>query len=73
MMPEMDGIEVAYRLQSNPRWRDIPIVLLTARDLSNEERSALNYDSVQIIQKGTFSREELMTGIDAAIGATRPQ
>ncbi len=73
MMPEMDGIEVAYRLHSNPRWREIPIVLLTARDLSNEERSALNYDSVQIIQKGTFSREELMTGIASAIGATHHQ
>ncbi len=73
MMPEMDGIEVAYRLQSNPRWREIPIVLLTARDLSNEERSALNYDSVQIIQKGTFSREELMTGIDSAISAPHHQ
>ncbi|MEW6127186.1 MAG: ATP-binding protein [Acidobacteriota bacterium] len=68
MMPQMDGIEVAYLLQTNPRWCEIPIVLLTARDLSNEERAALNYKSVQVIHKGAFSREELIAAMSEAVG-----
>jgi signal transduction histidine kinase/DNA-binding response OmpR family regulator len=68
MLPEMDGFEVAYRLQLNPRWREIPIVLLTARDLSNEERAVLNFHSARILQKGNFSREDLLAEIQTAIG-----
>lgn len=67
MLPEMDGFEVAHRLQLNPRWRDIPVVLLTARDLSNEERAVLNFHNTHILQKGNFSREDLLTEIQTAI------
>ncbi len=68
MMPEMDGFEVAHRLQLNPKWRDIPVLLLTARDLSNEERAVLNFHSARLLQKGNFSREDLLREIDSAIG-----
>jgi signal transduction histidine kinase/DNA-binding response OmpR family regulator len=68
MLPEMDGFEVAHRLQLHPKWRDIPVILLTARDLSNEERAVLNFPSARILQKGNFSREDLLTQLQAAIG-----
>lgn len=68
MLPEMDGFEVAHRLQLHPKWRDIPVVLLTARDLSNEERDVLNFQSARILQKGNFNREDLLTQLQAAIG-----
>jgi signal transduction histidine kinase/CheY-like chemotaxis protein len=68
MLPEMDGFEVAHRLQLNPKWRDIPVVLLTARDLSNEERAVLNFPSARLLQKGNFSREDLLRELDSAIG-----
>ncbi|MGZ3629187.1 MAG: response regulator, partial [Ktedonobacteraceae bacterium] len=32
MLPDMDGLEVCRRLRSNPTTRDIPILLLTAKD-----------------------------------------
>ncbi|GEM_PF-1414527 len=67
MMPEMDGFEVEHRLHLNPLWRDIPVLLLTARDLTNEERAALEDKAARIMQKGNFSREDLLNEVAAAI------
>ena len=38
MMPEMDGFELRRRLRDEPAWRAIPIVVITAKDLSAEDR-----------------------------------
>jgi len=32
MMPHVDGLEVCERMRENPDWRQIPVVLLTAKD-----------------------------------------
>ncbi len=69
-MPEMDGFEVAHRLSLNADWRDIPIILLTARDLSHDERRALGANTMSTIQKGRFSRKELLAEIKKALSAT---
>ena len=60
MLPEVDGFEVVHRLTLNTDWREIPVILLTARDLSHEERRALDTGTVRIIQKGNFTRDELL-------------
>jgi signal transduction histidine kinase/DNA-binding response OmpR family regulator len=72
MLPEMDGFEVVHRMSLNPEWRTIPVILLTARDLSHEERRALDMGTARIIQKGTFSRDELQAEIRVALGAGEP-
>jgi CheY-like chemotaxis protein len=69
MLPEMDGFEVVHRLSLNPEWRTIPVILVTARDLSHEERRALDLSTAQIIQKGNLSRDELLAGISSAMAA----
>jgi signal transduction histidine kinase/DNA-binding response OmpR family regulator len=63
MLPEMDGFEVVHRLSLNAEWREIPIILITARDLSHEERRALDSGTIRIIQKGSFTRDELLAEI----------
>jgi signal transduction histidine kinase/DNA-binding response OmpR family regulator len=73
MLPEMDGFEVVHRLSLNPDWRSIPVILLTARDLSHEERRALDIGTARIIQKGNFSRDELLAELGTVIGATAEQ
>jgi len=60
LLPEMDGFEVIHRMSLNPQWRSIPVILLTARDLSHEERRALDIGTARVIQKGTFTRDELL-------------
>ena len=52
MMPEMDGFEFAAEVRQHPEWRSIPIVVLTANDLSAEERRRLNGYVETILQKG---------------------
>lgn len=69
MLPEMDGFEIVHRMSLNPEWRTIPVILLTARDLSHEERRALDMGTARIIQKGTFSRDELQAEMRVALGA----
>jgi signal transduction histidine kinase/DNA-binding response OmpR family regulator len=72
MLPEMDGFEVVHRMSLSPEWRTIPVILLTARDLSHEERRALDIGTARIIQKGSFSRDELLAELRTAVGAKEP-
>jgi CheY-like chemotaxis protein len=60
MMPEMDGFEFAVRVRQNLKWRLIPIVVLTARDLSGDERRRLNGYVETILEKAGESREALL-------------
>jgi adenylate cyclase len=51
MMPEMDGFEFLDEVQRKPEWHDIPIVVITAKDLTAEDRSRLNGGVERIIAK----------------------
>jgi signal transduction histidine kinase/DNA-binding response OmpR family regulator len=67
MLPELDGFEVVHRMSLNPKWKSIPVILMTARDLTLEERRALGVSRPRLIQKGDFSRDELVAEIHAAL------
>jgi DNA-binding response OmpR family regulator len=66
MMPEMDGFEFLAEMQRHDAWRSIPVVVVTARDLSEEDRLFLNGSMMlggcdrHVLQKGGFSREDLL-------------
>ena len=51
MMPEMDGFEFREEMRRNAQWRGIPVVVVTARDLTDAERNRLNGGVERIIQK----------------------
>ena len=51
MMPEMDGFAFLDELRSRPEWRDIPVLVVTARDLTKEDRERLNVGIEHILQK----------------------
>jgi CheY-like chemotaxis protein len=67
MMPEMDGFEFAAELHRHAEWRSIPIVVLTAKDLSAEELLRLNGNVHTILDKGGCSRDELMRQVRALL------
>ncbi|WP_193771310.1 cache domain-containing protein [Candidatus Magnetaquicoccus inordinatus] len=63
MMPEMDGFAVVEALQQKEEWRSIPVVLITAKDLSPEDVQRLHEGIEHTIQKGSCSQEELLNQI----------
>ncbi|MBI2174136.1 MAG: response regulator [Candidatus Omnitrophica bacterium] len=60
MMPEMDGFEFVAELRRHNEWKSIPIVVVTAKELTAEEHKRLNSSVEKILQKGAYSREELL-------------
>ena len=60
MMPEMDGFEFAAEVRRHPEWRSIPIVVITAQDLTAEERKRLNGNVEKILRKDGDSRESIL-------------
>jgi len=71
MMPEMDGFELVAALQANPAWRDIPVVVVTALDLSAEDRRRLNGGVEQILSKNAHSPAELMKRVGALLAEVK--
>ena len=61
MMPEMDGFDVVAAIQGERRrGASIPIVVITAKDLSPEDHERLNGYVARVLQKGALSRETLL-------------
>jgi GAF domain-containing protein/CheY-like chemotaxis protein len=63
MMPEMDGFEFVAEFRRHEPWRAIPIVVITAKDLSREDRERLNGYVQKILQKGAYGRDELLAEV----------
>jgi len=64
MMDGMDGFEVASRLQSNGATARVPVVVLTARDLTPEDRLRLAGKITTLLQKGKMPHHQLVNVID---------
>ena len=71
MLPDMDGLEVCRRLRSNPTTRDIPILLLTAKDEVGSRVEGLNTGADDYLTK-PFSFEELVARIRAILRRLNP-
>jgi CheY-like chemotaxis protein len=60
MMPVMDGFEFVMQMRKVEGCREIAIVVVTAKDLSEADRSRLNGDVVGLIRKGGLNRNSLL-------------
>jgi GAF domain-containing protein/CheY-like chemotaxis protein len=65
MMPKMDGFEFLAELRGRTVWQDIPVVVLTAKDLTDEERTCLNGGVERIIAKS--DRDEMLRQLSREI------
>jgi CheY-like chemotaxis protein len=63
LMPELDGFGFVAELRRNPDWRAIPIVVITAKDVTPEDRRRLNGQVETVIAKGGTAREELLSEV----------
>jgi signal transduction histidine kinase/CheY-like chemotaxis protein len=71
MMPGMDGFEVLDAMRREATWRDIPVVVVTAKDLTAEEVTLLNQRAERVFQKGAYKRSELVGTIHEMIARGR--
>jgi CheY-like chemotaxis protein len=72
MMPKMDGFEFLNELRGRPDWQDIPVVVITAKDLTEVERNRLNGGVERIIQK--TDRDEMLRQLSREISkCVKPQ
>jgi signal transduction histidine kinase/DNA-binding response OmpR family regulator len=60
IMPEVDGFELLEILRKTPAWRTIPVVVVTAKDLSEEESRWLNGSVSKVLSKAASRWEELL-------------
>ncbi|GAA3407697.1 response regulator [Paenibacillus hodogayensis] len=67
MMPEMDGFEFVARLRSHEQWSSIPVIVVTAKHITEEDRRRLNGYVTTIIQKGSFNKQELLQEVGSLI------
>ncbi len=60
MMPEMDGFEFLAEIRTMEAHANIPVVVITAADLSEQDRARLNGGVEQILRKTAFNRDDLL-------------
>lgn len=72
MLPGMSGLEFARRLRNEPRTRQIPIIMLTAKGEEQDKILGLESGADDYVTK-PFSPRELMARIQAVLRRGRPQ
>jgi CheY-like chemotaxis protein len=60
MMPEVDGFSVLNALKENPNTAPIPVIVVTAKELTQEEKRSLHGQIHALMQKGEFLSDELL-------------
>ncbi len=74
MMPEMDGFEFVERWRAREGWRSTPILVVTAKELTDEDRLRLDGYVQKIVRKGGHGHEEFMNEVrDLVRGCVRPR
>ncbi|GAB4508766.1 MAG: hypothetical protein OHK0046_02210 [Anaerolineae bacterium] len=69
MMPEMDGFQFVTELQKTEQGRSVPVIVVTAKDLTNADRSRLNGFVAQIMAKSPSDRTLLLQEISTLLAA----
>jgi CheY-like chemotaxis protein len=67
MMPEMDGFQFIETLRETPEWAEVPVIVLTAKDLTEEERTRLQQGASHVFEKGSYSRQQLLDEVQTAL------
>jgi threonine synthase len=68
MMPDIDGFEVIDKLKADQRFEDLPIIVITAKELSRQEKERLEGQIKMMLQKGSFMDDDLLQGIKGLLG-----
>jgi threonine synthase len=71
-MPEMDGFTVLEELRKDKRTRDIPVIVVSAKDITSDERKRLNGHIEALYQKGSLSPRAFVEQVVQVLGDNKP-
>jgi DNA-binding response OmpR family regulator len=71
MMPGMDGFEVCSKLRADSRGQDVPVIMLTAKSMSNDRDDGFNVGADDYVTK-PFEPMELVARVSARLHETTP-
>lgn len=71
MMPEMDGFELIKALRGRPDWRCIPVIVITALDLTLADRQRLNSGIEAILSKNSLDPAQLVETVRQVVANAR--
>jgi CheY-like chemotaxis protein len=69
MMPVMDGFTLVQELQHDLALRSIPIIVITAKDLTQAERQQLGSAVGKVFLKGTYTHQQLLNEVQRLLSA----
>ena len=73
MMPHMDGFQFLVEKQRHADWADIPLVVVTAQELTAEDRDRLKEAGVaRTLQKGVYRRKDLLQEVCRLVNLNLP-
>ncbi len=67
MMPKLDGFGVVEAMKNNSEWKTIPIVIMTAKDLTEYDRRRLNGNVENVLEKQYYNKESLLAEISSQL------
>jgi len=73
MMPEMDGFELAAELQRRESWREIPVVVVTAKEITADDQRRLAGSVDRVLQKGVYTHDDLLDQIRELLASSAPE
>lgn len=70
MMPEIDGFEVLVKIRENESLKNIPVLILTAKDLTKKDLEKLRSNNIQqLVQKGDIDQQGLLEKVQRMLHA----
>jgi CheY-like chemotaxis protein len=66
-MPDLDGFSILEKLRTSPELDDIPVIVVTGVELTNEQQEQLASFGQSLLQKGSLSEQELLASLDKAL------
>lgn len=67
MMPDVSGFEVLDRIRRDEKTKTLPVIIVTARDLSSEEKDRLRESTLAVLRKSQTSYEKIAAAIEAYV------
>ncbi len=71
MMPEMDGFAFLEALREREQWREIPVAVITAKELTPDDHRRLNGGVAQIVSKGRGRSRDVLNEVRTLVAGAR--